>query len=74
MVKDEFHAPFEVVSRPERECTVVNVEALEDLVGGECFLREHCGGMAADFSLDHVVIAGSHNSEDGDGLFLPNDF
>ena len=27
--------------------------------------------MAAYFSLGHVVIAGSHKSEDGDGLFSP---
>jgi DNA repair exonuclease SbcCD nuclease subunit len=30
--------------------------------------------MAADFALDHVVIAGNHDSEDGDGYLLPDDF
>ncbi len=29
--------------------------------------------MTADFSVDHVVVAGSHDLEDGDGLFSPND-
>ena len=74
MVKDELHAPFEVFSQPKWECTIIDIEALEDLVGGECLRREHRGCMAADLPLDHVVITGSHNSENGNGLFVPYDF
>ena len=36
VVKDKFHAPFEVISRPKRECAVIDVKALKNHVGGEC--------------------------------------
>ena len=74
VVEDEVHAPLEVFSRPKWKCTIVNVETLEDLVCGECFRREHRRCVAADFPFDHVVVTGSHDFEDGDGLLAPYDF
>ena len=74
MVEDEFHTTFEVFSRTKWKCTVVDVEALKNLVCGECLRGEHSGSMTADFALDHVAVAGSHNLEDGEGLFLPDNF
>ena len=74
VVKDEFHAPFEVFSQLKWECTVIYIEALEDFLGGECFRREHCGCVTANFPFDHVVITGSHDFENGDGLLTPYNF
>ena len=74
VVEDKVHAPYEVFSRFERKCTIVDVEALEDFVGGKCFCCKHCWCVAAYFSLNHVVGACSHNFEDGDALFAPYDF
>ena len=71
-MEDEFHTTFEVFSQTRWKCTVVDVEALKNFVCGECLRHEHSGSMNADFAIDHVVIAGSHNLEDGEGLFSPD--
>ena len=74
VMKDEVHAPCEVFSRLKWECTIVNIKALENFVGGECSCREHCRCVTANFPFDHVVITSSHDFENGDVLLAPYDY
>jgi hypothetical protein len=74
VVEDEVHALRKVFSRSKWECAIVYVEALEDFVGGECLCCAHCWCVTTYFSLNHIVVAGSHDLEDGDALFAPYDF